>query len=186
MLQFHFDEDKAIAAILHISRKLLDLNEIKIKSDLHKIFKILYFADQKHIARYGHPIVGDYYQAMKDGPVPSRIYEILKIVRGDSIFTDTKGYKNVMSVKKHYVYPKKQADLENFSASELECLEESFHENKDLTFEQLKEKSHDEAYDSATKDDKISFIEIAKVAGANAQMIHYMKMIAENELLVSV
>jgi len=32
--------------------------------DFHKVFKILYFADQKHLVRYGFAITDDRYIAM--------------------------------------------------------------------------------------------------------------------------
>lgn len=186
MLHFQFDEEKAIAGVLYIAKRLLALNDIRGKTDLHKIFKILYFADQKHIVRYGRPIIGDHYIAMKDGPVPSHIYEMIKIVRGDSLFEDIKGYRQFLEIKTHYVYPKQTPDMENFSESEIECIDESLEENKYLTFRQLREKSHDQAYYKAKKDDTISFIEIAKVAGAQPGIIDYMKTVAENEALLRI
>ncbi|MCP4702647.1 MAG: SocA family protein [Gammaproteobacteria bacterium] len=184
MLHFHFDEEKALAAILYIADRLLALHDIRIKADLHKIFKVLYFADQKHIVRYGRPITGDHYIAMKDGPVPSHMYDMIKIVRGDSVVQDDKkGYRQFIEVKTHYVSPKQLPDIEHFSDSEIECLDESLTENASLTFQQLREKSHDLAYDRARKDDTISFIDIAKAAGAQPGIIEYMKTVAENEAL---
>ena len=44
----------------------------------HELFKILYFAEKKHIAKYGSPILGDRFVAMKYGPVPSFIFDFLK------------------------------------------------------------------------------------------------------------
>lgn len=82
MLYFKFNEEKALSAILYITKKLM---EGGIKVGLHKVFKIFYFADQKHLSRYGRPITGDHYIAMEHGPVPSRIYDMVKTVRGDSL-----------------------------------------------------------------------------------------------------
>ena len=36
----------------------------------HELFKILYFASQKQLVRYGYPMISDFY-AFKYGPVPS-------------------------------------------------------------------------------------------------------------------
>lgn len=184
MLQFRFNEEKAIASILYIARKLLQLKSMKAKPDLHKIFKILYFADQKHLARYGRPILGDFYVAMDHGPVPSSIYDIVKVVRGDSIFEDTRGYGACFEVTDHHVQPKQPPDMERFSESDLECLDESFRENRYLSFPQLRKKSHDAAYCRAAKDDKISYREMAKAAGADASMLAYIRDVAENERLL--
>lgn len=74
MVHFKFNRDKAIATVLFIAEKLIKRYG-KNGADLHKIFKILYFADQKHLAKYGRPIVGDFYVAMREGGVPSKIYD---------------------------------------------------------------------------------------------------------------
>src|SRR5258705_2140806 len=79
---FKFDREKAISAIKVV------LKNVDGKCDFHRLFKILYFAEQKHLSKYGRPIFGDTYIAMKDGPVPSDIYDILKIIKGDSIYYD--------------------------------------------------------------------------------------------------
>ena len=54
---------------------------------MHKLCKILYFADQRHLSLYGRSITGDTYIAMQYGPVPSNVDDILKAVRGDSFFS---------------------------------------------------------------------------------------------------
>ena len=182
MMYFEFNENKAIAALLYISDQLINFKDLRSKPDLHKIFKILYFADLYHISKYGRPIVGDHYIAMEHGPVPSRIYDIVKIVRGDSLFDDMKGYCNILEVDgNHYVKPKKSADMEEFSETDIECIDKSIEENKFLSFPALKRKSHDGAYNCATKDDKISFNEMAKVAGASEALLNYLRTHSENE-----
>jgi uncharacterized phage-associated protein len=82
-MKFQFDEKKAIAAILYILKKVSDQGA---KSDLHKLFKILYFAEREHLATWGRPITGDFFIAMQYGPVPSHIYDMIKSVKGDSRF----------------------------------------------------------------------------------------------------
>ena len=48
---FDIDKSKAINSMLFV------LNQLGAeKSDAHKVFKILYFADQKHLVTYGRPI----------------------------------------------------------------------------------------------------------------------------------
>lgn len=142
---------------------------------------MLYFADQRHLANYGRPIVGDHYVAMEHGPVPSRIYDMIKMVRGDSFFQDTIGLNQSFDVTEHYVTPKKKADLDEFSESDLECLEESIKENQDLTFNELKEKSHDSAYKQAQEDDKVPFIEMAKIGGAQESTLHFIQLQSQND-----
>ncbi len=184
MIRFKFHEDKVISALLYIARRLISLKSPKAKPDLHKIFKIMYFADQKHLARYGRPVLGDFYIAMDHGPVPSQVYDMIKFVRGDTIFESGKGYGGFFDVNDHYVHPKQKPDMDLFSESDLECINESLQENRYLSFDQLKTKSHDNAYCKAAKDDKISYREMAKQAGANASMLSYIYEVAENERTV--
>ena len=68
---FDIDKSKAINSILFVLNELGDK-----KSDAHKVFKILYFADQKHLVTYGRPITGDTYLKMTYGPVPSFIRDV--------------------------------------------------------------------------------------------------------------
>ena len=183
MMNFRFNQDKAIAAVLFVAHRLVKRHGKN--SDLHKIFKILYFADEKHLAKYARPITGDFYIAMNHGAVPSRIYDVIKMVRGDSICGDTEGFNRFFEVSGHFLFPKQAPAMEEFSQSDLECLEESIRENQDLGFQQLKEKSHDQAYQKALKDDKISFREMAKVSGADDTVLEFMKLNSENEFILN-
>ena len=168
MGKFKFDKEKAISTVLYIAEKLP-------QADLHKLSKILYFADQKHLVKYGSPIVGDFYIAMDNGPVPSQIYDMLKTVRGDSLFI-TNEYKKYFRVEQTYiVIPLTKPDLDEFSESDIECIDEAILENKDLDFKALKKKSHGEAYNSAGLNSTISFEKIAKEGGANKEMINFLK-----------
>jgi uncharacterized phage-associated protein len=185
MINFKFNQDKAIAALLFIAHRLI-MRHGKNGADLHKIFKIMYFADQKHLAAFARPITGDFYIAMKDGGVPSRIYEMVKMVRGDSICQDIAGFKNFFEVfSGHFLFPKQESVMDEFSQSDLECLEVSIVENQDLTFEELRKKSHDQAYEKANKDDKISFREMAKVLDADETVLEFMKLNSENESILN-
>ena len=83
-MNVQFDKTKALNALLYVANRVQ-------RKDFHKIFKIVYFADRQHLAEWGRPITGDTYIAMDAGPVPSRMYDMLKIVRGDSYLPDTEG-----------------------------------------------------------------------------------------------
>lgn len=181
-VSFSFNQSKAIASVLYIAKKLLNEN---IKPDFHKIFKILYFADEKHLAEYGRPIIGDHYIAMDHGPVPSKIYDILKIIRGDSISSDTQGFSEFIAVRGHFIFPKQEPDLDEFSESDLAFIDNSIVDNKGLDFGELKIKSHDAAYKKASKDDRISFRRMAKTAGADAAMLSYISTVSDNDLTLS-
>ena len=69
-----FKQDIAIQAILYIVKQMGG------KCDIHKCHKILYFADNEHLSKYGRSIIGDTYVRMDFGPVPTCIYDLFKAV----------------------------------------------------------------------------------------------------------
>jgi uncharacterized phage-associated protein len=75
-VQFEFDYEKAVAASVYIASQNLSA------LTMGKLFKLLYFSDKDHLVRHGRPMTGDYYAAMKDGPVPSHLYNLFKELRG--------------------------------------------------------------------------------------------------------
>ncbi len=164
------DGEKANQVLLWI------IDRLKSRVDFHKLFKILYFAEQKHLVRYGRFIVGDVFVAMQHGPVPFRIYDFLISLRQNS-----QSSYFVIS-QNHYIESTQKPDLEEFSESEIRCLEESVQENKDLSFYELSKKSHQIAWKNANpEDDEMSFLEIAKEGGANDEMLKYIGLNIENQ-----
>jgi uncharacterized phage-associated protein len=173
MINFKFDEEKAVAATLYVAHRLMGA---KRSPDLYKILKIFYFADKKHIVKYGRPILGDYYVAMDHGPVPSNLYDMLKVIKNGG----HEEYGQLFKFVAWNIKPLADPDMDEISESELNCINESFVENKDLGFGELKQKSHDAAYETANKNSEISYRDIAKVAGASKGMIAYMQELSEN------
>jgi len=172
------NKDKAINALLFVASKTG--GEI----DIHRLSKILYFADQKHLIRYGRPITRDQYVPMDKGPVPSKVYDYFKAVRSNKE-TPLKNYcAEYFDVENwmHFIM-KEQPNLEMLSESEIECLSESIIENKDLGHDELIFKSHDAAYEQARSHShsRLSFLEMAKVAGASEEMLNYIQLKQENE-----
>ncbi len=178
-MKFQFDEEKAIAAILHIVSEVQQRGETKI--GFHKIFKILYFADRKHLAQWGRPVTGDYFVAMNYGPVPSNIYDMLKSAKGDSSFIDQDKYNDYFEIYGgHWVKTKQSADMDVLSESDLKALHRAIEKNAHLDFSQLVQMSHDQAWRSATKDGKISYKRMALEEGADSEMLAYIRHNAAN------
>lgn len=176
MIRFDFDGDKGVAAALYVCSRLMAK---KHQPTFHKIFKISYFADQKHMATYGRPITGDHYVAMKYGPVPSNLYDIFKSVNGDGGFFASDYFTALFKVKGFNVSPLVDPDLDELSVSEIECLDSSIEENEAKDFDELTDLSHDLAYENAGQNCDISFRDIARVAGASQSTIAYMEEISE-------
>jgi Protein of unknown function (DUF4065) len=74
--KYRFSASKALQAIDFMAEKAKPL-------DLHAALKACYFADRSHLNAYQQPIFGATYKAMKYGPVPLEIYEMIK---GESLW----------------------------------------------------------------------------------------------------
>jgi Protein of unknown function (DUF4065) len=173
-MTYNFNNSKAINLLLYV------LEKAGGKSDFLTIFKTLYFADEKHLSRYGRLITGDWYAALPFGPAPSGIYDILKAVRGDSPFL-SEPFSSYFSVENRYnVIAHGEPDLDEFSESEIECLDKSIGENVGLDFDTLSKKSHGSAWKAANANGEISITEIAKEGGASSEMIKYILSNCEN------
>lgn len=165
MKSFNLNKEKAVNSLLFV------VNQLE-KADAHKTYKILYFADQIHLVRYGRPIIGDTYLKMQYGPVPSFIKYVV-----DNQITEL---ENVVSkYGKHFIKPLKEVNLDYLSESDIECLTESINENKNLVFDDLTDKSHDEAYEKAEWE--IDYFDIAKAIGADESILMYINQQMVND-----
>lgn len=181
MINFKYDQDKAIAAILYICHKL---KKQSIDTDLHKVFKILYFAERKLLAKYGMPITGDFFSAMPDGPVPSKIYDLLKMVRNKSPILEMNQVREYFRIENwKYIVPLRSPDMDELSEADLKVINESIEENKHHSFEELKEKSHGDAYHKAPKTGlkKIDYCDMAVEEGAPPGICDLIKITSENQ-----
>ncbi len=172
MEKFNFEDfrvEKAINAVLYITRKLK-------RNDFHKIFKILYFADRNHISDYGRSITGDTYIAMNDGPVPSNLYDIFKSVRGDGFFKDKNNFSQVFNVVNwDLIQPIAEPNLKKLSKTDLEFLNNSLIEYGDLTWDEVREKSHDYAWRNTVKNSPISLDNLVIETGNDESYVQYLK-----------
>lgn len=171
-----FNLSKSIQAVLYVSNRLQ-------RKDFHKIFKILYFSDRNHMAKYSRSITGDTYIAMNDGPVPSNIYDIFKSVRGDGFFANKSAqfseYFNV--VNWNFINPLKDADLAKLSLSDIEEINDSLEKYGNLTWDEVREKSHDYAWRNTPRDYPISVENMLLETGETPDYISFVnEMVALN------
>lgn len=166
--------EEKIEGTIHLL--LYILKKLGGHSDIHKLFKILYFAEQKHLVRYGAAISQDHYHAMKNGPVPSIAYDIYKNVKeGGTAYT-----RYFSTIDRYSIQGITDPDLDFLSESEMQCINESVQENKNLSFNDLTDKSHDEAWNQTDRDKEISPVAIARAGGADSHMVSYI----EDQLLI--
>jgi len=168
-MDVQFNKVKTLNALLYVANRVQ-------RKDFHKIFKIIYFADRQHLADWGSPITGDTYIAMEAGPVPSRLYDMLKIVRGDSYMPDNEGLGKYFQIEGWmYVKPLLDADLNKLSPNEQEALQEAINKYAALSYDEIKENSHDVAWRSTARDFSIKWEDIAREAGLNGEEMEYVE-----------
>lgn len=169
MRRNRFDPEKALNAILWIAKRIPS-------PTFHSISKLLYFADRIHLERYGRLISGDSYVAMKNGPVPSGAYDIMKAVRGDGACVVEADAQEAFTVYRAYeVVPRREADEALFSESDLECLQEAIKRYGNLSFTELTRLSHDEAWNSADENDMIELEQIIATLPDGASLLEHLR-----------
>lgn len=161
-----FNLPKAVEAILYVAHR---------NNDMYHVLKILYFADKKHLARYGRLIFGDCYVAMRHGPVPSGAYDVIKYAGGKGLCSDGPRVKGALKIEGNTVWPRREADIRLLSESELECLNEAIEEYGPLSFAELKAKSEDDAWRSTDENDFISVYAIAETLPNSDSLIAYLR-----------
>lgn len=168
-----FDRERALELILYVANRLR-------YPTFHSVSKVLYFADREHLSRYGSLLSGDSYAAMRHGPVPSEIYNLLKAAAGrQEPLIPAQFYELVSQALrvegKHRVRPLRQANPDLLSESQRECLDASIKTNGRLSFERLTAKSHDAAWKSADENDFIDVKAIAKTLPNAKEILAYLE-----------
>lgn len=170
-----FDSKKLTELVLYILCKTGGV-------DFYHVFKILYFAEMKHLAKWGSGIVPDKFCALKYGPVPTHLYDAVKELGNPRMMLSEELAKAVQIAGEdapNVLLNKRDADLNYLSSSEIDALDQSIEEHKSLTFRQLMKKSHDSAWDEAHRNingnNIISPISMAKVLNADDAMLEYIR-----------
>lgn len=175
-----FRNDVVLNAILYVARNMGE------RKDIHKICKILYFADQAHLSRYGRNITGDTYIAMKYGTVPSHLYDLFKAVRTFSGAEDFKTSYFYFSCDDPYLLvPVKEADLDYLSQSDIECLDEAIEKCRNKDFLSLTDFSHGSAWKNTEPNHEMAMEDILHEAGAEAEYIAYISEKLKTEAALS-
>ncbi|WP_069472188.1 Panacea domain-containing protein [Candidatus Marithrix sp. Canyon 246] len=148
---FVFNIKKAIEAILYIAASVE-------QPSFDRICKIMYFADKQHLEKYGRFICGDNYIAMKDGPIPSGMYDLLK---SDS----TK--QNFRVQDEFLIHLLRAAQLDYFSESDLECLKQA----SQLSIQEL---SKDLSWQTVDENDYIKIEQIIATFSDAESLLDYL------------
>jgi uncharacterized phage-associated protein len=137
---FPFDHEKAKEALLYVASRA------PIPDRFH-ICKILYFADKYHLDKYARFIYGDVYAAMRNGPVPSRAYDLIKAADAGDLAD--------IAVDDWDVTALRDPQLDVFSKSDIEALDWAIQKYGSLPFKKLRAISHDASWKQATDNGKL-------------------------------
>lgn len=167
-----FKQDIAIQAILYI------LQRMGGTCDIHRCHKILYFADNEHLSKYGRSITGDAYVRMDFGPVPTCIYDLFKAVRGDSYFAS-----QVDDIRHDFFYFVNNKDIvavaspkmDHLSESDVEMLDKYIAQMKDKDFNEVSDASHGYAWMHTAKNGVISVRDRLTEMGDSDEYINYIE-----------
>ena len=140
--RLRFDPDKGLEVLLYISNRI-------VNKDLYWVLKAPYVADKYHLAEAARLICGDTYYAMKDGPVPGGLYDLIKDVRDRRRSPHSDKAQAAFRIEGNKIIPRRDANPEVFSKTDIECLDRAIKEIGHLSFDTLKKRTHDAAYDSA-------------------------------------
>ena len=172
----NFDKRKLTEMVLYILDKTNGL-------DYYRVFKIIYFANIAHLAKYGLSITTDEFCALQDGPVPSMLYNCLN-GKGfeDKEFIQMIQEAIIQGEEDAYFMcsAKRKANLDYLSKSEIEELDKAIDWIAPLSYNVIREKSHGKEWDRAYHSDKqgrkvMDIIGMAKDALANDEMIEYIR-----------
>ena len=166
----HFDRDKALEVIVFIAKGLK-------YPTLHSISKMLYLADKQHLQDYGRLICGDKYIAMEYGPVPSAIYNMMKVADGRGTIDvdwDLMIQEAIEVINGRSVASRRDCNMDMLSESEIECIEKAITEYGDKTFGQLTDITHDGAWSAAFQNDAISIEAIAMTLPNASEVLSYI------------
>ena len=172
--------------ILKIKAVLLYIiqNSNSDRHDVYSIVKTAYYAQQFHFAKWALPIFKDKIAALKFGPVPSTIYDILKISRGDA--SALRFHKNdtlhlvseAIGFEDESFIAKEMPDMDFLSISEIECLNAAITKVASMGFGEIANDTHGEEWSRVWNDSSLHFMDnlrIAKEGGADDATVCYLK-----------
>ncbi len=125
MIEFGFNKEKANEVILYLSYRDEWMSKMRL-------LKFVFFADLYHINHYGRPILGDKYVAMKNGPVLSKLYDMLK--------QSTDDYE---VINRKLIRPHRDANLDYLSKSDIEALNYALNQYSQYETLKLSDLSHE-------------------------------------------
>ena len=174
------------AALLYIIKK----SEEKHR-DVYGIVKTAFYAQQIHLSASGSPLFNDEICALPFGPVPSSMYDILKMARGDEKeveFHKTDGLFEVSSSigwEDERYFAKEDPDMDYLSASDIQSLDKAIERVSRMSFNDIFSDTHgkewERAFNKKSGKKVMDILKIAEEGGADESTLAYLKEYLELE-----
>lgn len=139
MITYRLNHDKILEGLLWITTQAPEL-------DHYWVVKVMFGADKMHMNKYGRPVFGDRYVAMKYGPVPSHTLRIINrdLRQEDQRATADAALNVVPAGLGKRLVPLRSPNIDLFSRTDIECLSESLSKYRGYSFDQLVRETHAE------------------------------------------
>jgi uncharacterized phage-associated protein len=141
-LRFRFNASKFANAVAYLAQACPNSTKVTV-------CKLLYYADKKHLVRFGRPILGDRYYKLEHRPTPTHGLDMLRHRTDPAANALLDKYVSVIG---NSVHPKQVADRKVFSKSDLAALEQVARKYGKLSAARLRRMSHTEAPSSDSED----------------------------------
>lgn len=136
-----------VANIIKAHEVILWLANRQPGIDVYHLVKAAFFADKKHVAEFGRPIVGDSYRAAPFGPLPQLIYSLLRRQPIELLALQDNGDPQFSVDERHGVHAFREANTRKLSASDLRALDVGLTHVRGRSFDSLYNETHaDPAY----------------------------------------
>ncbi len=154
------------------------------RRDVYSIVKTAYYAQQDHFVHRALPLFEDRIAALPFGPVPSAMYDILKMARGDdsvSAYQQNLAMKDValsIGFENERFYAKESADLDCLSVSDIESLNAAIEKVSCMNFDEIVADTHSQEWHRAYSSPGRHYMRdanIAREAGADESIVSYLQ-----------
>lgn len=168
-----FQQETLIEVVLYVLNKTRGV-------DFYHLFKILYFADKAFLAKWGVRLIADDFHALAYGPVPTNLYNAVKNdqrVNHELLELYGNAVEKAGVDAPNVLIARRQENMDYITPAMEEVLNASIEDNLPLSFSQLKEKSHDSAWEKAYNGagtHAMNDYDIALAAGADESTLRYI------------
>lgn len=150
--------EKGLEALLYLTSRLQT-------QTLYFPLKALYLADKHHIRLHRRTIYGESHKALPMGPVPAFAYDAVERLKQGAtpgLFLDDP-LRAALRRDGNQLISLRTAQMDMFSTEEVASLDQAIQKCSSMTLDELKNYSHDAAYNKTPKNQIIQFEDILEM-----------------------